>query len=190
MKNYLQPFLYILLVTLLTPLYADVYRYVDKNGNVIFTDSPPEGSNAKKIVVKEPTTESAFEPAQSEVYLKPAPTKKPTKNTSASINYSISVSSPENGIAINAPGGSLNVVVSVQPPPQQEYKIRIMVDGYEAATSDSPIATVTGLNRGQHSINAQLLDSEGVVLATSHTNVVTILRPSIIIRERNKNKKD
>ena len=174
-------------VLMLMPLYADVYRYVDKNGNVIFTDSPPAGVKAKKIKVKEPTTESAYQPENA--YQKRPEDDKPATNTPALENYNISVSSPENGTTVNAAGGSLNVVVSVQPAPQQGYKIKILVDGYEAVVSNSPIATVSGLNRGKHSFNAQLLSEDGSVLATSNTSVVTILRPSIIMRDRNKGKK-
>ncbi len=176
--------IYIFTMLVLAPLYADVYRYVDKNGNIIFTDAPPEGVKAKKIQIKEPTTESAYQ--LDNVYQNPSQTQKPAIEKPTVGNYSISVSSPENGTTVNAGGGSLNVVVSVQPAPKQGYKIKILVDGYEAAVSDSPIATVTGLNRGQHSFNAQLLAEDGSVLATSHTSVVTILRPSIIMRDRDK----
>jgi len=38
-----------LMFALAVPTTAQMYQYTDKNGNVVFTDSPPAGSNAGEI---------------------------------------------------------------------------------------------------------------------------------------------
>lgn len=171
----------ITLVSMLS-LQADVYRYVDKDGNTVFTDAPPKGANSKKITVGKPTSASAY---KTPINTTAPVVKQSNQRKSQDLgSYTIEVSSPGHRSTINAPGGSLNVVVSVEPAPKSDFTVRILVDGNEASNSTTPIASVEGLTRGSHSFNAQLLAADGSVLATSNTNVVEILRPSVLIQKR------
>ena len=41
-----------LMFTFVVPAAAQMYQYTDKNGNVVFTDQPPAGSNAGEVKLK------------------------------------------------------------------------------------------------------------------------------------------
>ena len=63
-------FAFLLAITV-TPLMAQVYKVVDKDGNVTFTDQPPaDGSKPIKLapisVIEAPTYEKAPEPTEEE----------------------------------------------------------------------------------------------------------------------------
>ena len=57
----------LLFISLSSPVFPQVYKWKDKGGNIVFSDTPPSGVDAKKVKgLKQPET-----PTQKEEEIKP-----------------------------------------------------------------------------------------------------------------------
>jgi hypothetical protein len=61
-------------------------------------------------------------------------------------------------------------------------QVMLIVDGVEQAKSPSPIIPLTTTDRGEHRIEAQLLDAQNRVIATAEPVVFFIRRPNLYNR--------
>ena len=157
---------------------AQVYRSVDKNGNVIFSDKP--APNSKRIYVP---------PVQTITAPKPAASKKDAATPGAGVapeakvkqpkvvRYKLSIASPQHDQTIRQNDGMLAVSVSVQPPLQQGDLIQFSLNGQPAGKpSASPSTTLPFVDRGSHSIGAKIVSSTGATKATAKTVTVHLKR--------------
>lgn len=156
------------------PLFAgEIYRVVDKEGRVIFTDSPP--MNGKADVLELPPVNTLLAPA--------APSKK--ENTEvpgeAAVAYSSArISQPLNNAVI--PPGQAGIVVvelALSPALQEGHQAQLYVNDKKHG---SPIAgttfTIGKLTRGQHRIRAEIIGDDGKRQAQTQTVAVHIKQHS------------
>lgn len=150
---------------------AAIYKSVDENGNVTFSDEPSPG--AKKIEKKEiptvPSTapEADFGDDEGEV------------EEAATGRYeSIAIVSPEHDTAIRENAGNLSVSVALEPALAATHEVVLFMDGQEAARSKSPVFQFSNVDRGTHTLTAAVVDSDGNVLIRSDTISFTLLRRS------------
>lgn len=140
-------------LTLLTApvLFAgEVYRIISKDGEVTFTDSPP--ANAKSESVDMPKINIAAPP--------PATTKNSKDEAGAdeSAYTKASITQPSNNATI--PPGQREVVVQIalEPPLQTGHLVQIYVDGRkQGSPSASSTFTLSSLDRGEHSVSAEIV---------------------------------
>ncbi|MGB1800832.1 MAG: DUF4124 domain-containing protein, partial [Gammaproteobacteria bacterium] len=101
-----------------------VYKTVDENGNVIFTDKPSEEAETIKIQELENTIDN------------PNPAKyKPSSPKAEKFSYqSFTVISPENGAGIRSNSGNVNISLSLKPALNPGHKIVISLDGKQVGT--------------------------------------------------------
>lgn len=171
-----------LLVLFLLPLvtYADdIYRSVDRDGNVTFTDEPD--TKAELIELEElPTYEAAPLPIlpientvqQEEEVVEDI--KKP--------KYKISITSPEQNQSIWAGGGILTATVSVQPElnSQRADKVQFKLDGKKVGEPQTGLSySFENLDRGSHILAVSVVDNKGKVLKTSKSVLFHVHRKSI-----------
>jgi len=172
----------LLLVLFLLPLvtYADdIYRSVDRDGNVTFTDEPD--TKAELIELEElPTYEAAPLPIlpientvqQEEEVVEDI--KKP--------KYKISITSPEQNQSIWAGGGILTATVSVQPElnSQRADKVQFKLDGKKVGEPQTGLSySFENLDRGSHILAVSVVDNKGKVLKTSKSVLFHVHRKSI-----------
>lgn len=146
-----------------------VYKTVDEDGNVIFSDQPTQGAEQIELqelqTIKNPNTPR----------LPPADTSRPKP---ADYYQAISIISPaaEEGYRNNA--GNLNVKLSLQPSLKPGHKIVIKLDGQEIASGSALSASVDNVNRGTHSLSAAVVDSSGKSLISTSSSF-TMLRVAL-----------
>lgn len=153
--------------------YADkqVYGCTDKNGNAIFTDTPDNDPNClnPKLKMLNPTLSlpnnyiSNAKPRDSQ--LNSAANSKKQKNN----NYSINFTSPNSGETINRCGGTLDVSFSINPSLAAGDTIEIYLDGGKYSETTGNSLTISGLDRGAHSIEIKVI-SDGSIVATQSNN--------------------
>jgi archaellum component FlaG (FlaF/FlaG flagellin family) len=136
-----------------------VYKTMDEEGNVIFTDQPSDEAEEIKIqkleTIKNPNT--------------PKYTSRPTQEEQESdSNYyeSFTVTSPENGAGIRSNAGNVSISLAINPTLKRGHRIVILMDGKEVGTGLS--ASLQNVDRGTHSISAKVVDSNGKnIISTS-----------------------
>jgi hypothetical protein len=149
-----------------------VYRWVDENGVTHYSDQPHE--NAEKVTVSAPQTYSA--PRQPNVSNSSQPPKQ-----SAATAYTCAITQPANDDTF--PNATV-VMTTAQssPSPAPGDKLVLMFDG-SRVTNFPPgggAFQLTNLDRGTHTLQAQVQDSTGKVVCQSSTVSFTVLQSSVL----------
>lgn len=164
--------LLIILITASVSVAAPVYRWVDADGQVHFSDQPVTG--AKKITLRESTIYSA--PVSPETVAGSAAGGEAEDDTPFAYE-TIAIVNPETDQAIRSNEGQVNVSIELQPGLQPGHKIRVYLDGTQA--SDDLATTQISLqevDRGTHSLEVGVIDDKGLELKRSDAVSFHVLR--------------
>jgi len=162
--------LWILAVAIVAPAIAEIYKRTNPDGSVEFTDVPR--SDEEKSVPLSPM--STF---------KATPSRRTISNTQVddAKKYStISVTSPADEATIRDNTGTIKVNVALSPALRPGHKLVLLVDGAQKSESTSGSFTLNNLDRGSHSLTAQVLDKAGKTLLSSAPITVYLFRQSVI----------
>lgn len=155
---------------------GQIYKRVDADGNVYFSDSPMEGGAEievkplptmpmPKAIVPEPRAEKAAAVKEE---------KEPEGYTS------ISITSPANGITLRQDADPLTISVSVAPALQEGHAIQALMDGaLRGEPSTTNTVTINGISRGAHQITARVVDATGAPILTSAPVTIYMHRTSV-----------
>jgi uncharacterized protein DUF4124 len=143
-----------------------VYKTVDEDGKVIFTDKPSEDSEEIKIndleTIKNPNP-GKFRPSE----------KQPEEPED--YYNSLVITSPKDGEAIRSNIGNVSISLSLSPSLEGGHRIVILLDGKEVGTGTG--VSLQNVDRGTHTITANVIDAEGKkIISTSST--FSLLRAS------------
>jgi hypothetical protein len=176
MKNTANNALLVLLISLtLNTTQAAVYKTVDKNGNVTYSDSP--GDRAEKLNL----------PPIPVINISPSPdlnlTPKPyAKEQSRSYNL-LSIDSPKNGATIRNNSGNVSVSISISPTLAENDTIVLKSNGAEIGRGRSSILSISQMDRGSHTLQAVIVNADGKILSISETITFHLLRQSRLINQ-------
>ena len=152
---------------------AQIFRSVDEQGNVTFSDTPPSSGPSEQIEVRQTNRTPA--PAVVET-LEP----ETAAEEGAAVAYSVTITSPENETTIAMGPGNFSVSAAVEPALQQGELLQLFIDG---SPSGEPQAggtwNLTNVFRGAHDLTVAVVDSKGEQLAESTAVRVYVLRPSV-----------
>jgi hypothetical protein len=150
-------------------VHAKVYRTVDKDGNITYSDTP--SANSKRINVPPVQTISAPKPAATkhDVAKPSVPANSgPAAKKSKVVRYRLSIVSPEDGQTVRQNEGMVSVAVSIKPPLQQGDLIQFSLNGKPAGDpSAASSATLSFVDRGAHLIGAKVVTASGTTKATA-----------------------
>jgi hypothetical protein len=92
-----------------------------------------------------------------------------TQSGTASIYASIAVTKPAEGSTVFNNAGNVDVTVAVSPALRADAgdQIVLLVDGHRAATQNATRFNLSGIVRGEHTLEAQVVDSSGNALISS-----------------------
>lgn len=153
---------------------AQVYRTVDANGNVIFTDKKPKNDDQAEAVEIGPILTLPATP------VKPRPPRTSSQqNKAASAVYdSIVITTPADEETFrNVP--SITVTAKVTPPAKGGHRFRLLLDGNVEQDSDSPQFKIEQPSRGAHSLQVQVIDRQGKALISSGVSTIYVHRHSV-----------
>lgn len=169
-----------LLLLLLLPfsLQADIYRSIDRDGNVTFTDEP--NNKAELIELEElPTYEAAPIPVLP-VEAMPEPVEE--DNDLKKPKYKISITSPEQNQSIWTGGGVLTASVSVQPElnVNRADKVQFKLDGKKVGEPQTGLSyTFQNIERGSHILTVSVVNKKGKVIKASKSVLFHMHRNSV-----------
>jgi len=163
------------LLCLLTspPLGAGIYKTIDEEGNVYYSDRPTPG--AEKVELPPPTV---YTPPKLPAAGSPAASK---QTDSKPAYESLRILSPKPDEAIRSNNGDLIVEWAVDPPlkRRQGHRLMLILDGQEVPATGGR-HQFKNLDRGTHTLSARILDRRGRVLAEAEPVTFHLLRISII----------
>ena len=164
-----------------------IYKTVDKDGNVVFTDVPPrDGSDAVKL-------------EKYNVYTPPTPTPSPAaddgrqnraadtaedESAEQQARYDrISIIAPAHDESIRQNAGTVNVSVGISPKLHTSagHRVQILLDGEVVADGASTNVVLENVDRGTHQIAAQVANANGDILAQSAPSTFHLLRYSVLL---------
>lgn len=164
--------LLVCLVLLAPWVTADVYKSVDKNGRVIYTDSPKD-DKAKKVELREINTVPGAQP------LPQSSAVDSFNSQPAAINYKINIISPRNDVSIPVGQRDLAIAITIQPALEGNHLLVYFMNGelLEETTMNNII--VKDVPRGTHTLVVEAIDADGQSLGTSAPVIVNVIRPNI-----------
>ena len=137
---------------------AQVYTYIDAEGNRVFTDKP-RSSSAERVILA-PTNN--VDPAQ------PAPTVRvaPPAVTKPTVHYHVlRILVPEPDASIHDGAGDMIVTLNSEPGLLPEHSYRLRLDGeIQGEASRSPVFSLRHIDRGTHQLVVEIIDSAGLIV--------------------------
>ncbi|MFZ3206493.1 MAG: DUF4124 domain-containing protein [Pseudomonas sp.] len=164
---------YLLLCLLLAslPAAAQVYTYIDAEGNRVFTDKPRQG-NAELIQL-------APSNGMHSLISEPPPAVAPPSASALSYQMlRILVPQPDATIRDNA--GNLIVTATSEPALHSGHSFRLLLDGQATGESGrSPVFPLENIDRGTHQLAVEIVDAQGRTLERTPNQPLHMLRSSL-----------
>lgn len=138
---------------------AQVYTYIDAEGNRVFTDKP-RSSNAERVMLAPSNNVELSQPAPT-VRMAPAPAvSKPT------VHYQVlRILVPEPDASIHNGSGEMIVTLSSEPGLLPGHNYRLLLNGQQQGESSrSPVFSLQHIDRGTHQLAAEIIDSAGLIV--------------------------
>jgi len=176
---------YFLILTVLflslaaAPLMAQVYKIVDKEGNVTYTDQPPgDGSKPIKLapisVIETPVYETKAKPAAEGEDGKPL-----SLRTLRRMYRDFAIVAPQSEESVWHPDAPVTVAWNTGAPLQEGMKVSVSVDGKLQASTTDRIIPVDNLERGEHSVTATLTNERNQTVASAEPIIFFVRRPGL-----------
>ena len=149
---------------------APVYRLVDGDGRVTFTDVPVPG--AERFV---PGTANTYRAGQPQPRAPDDPVRVQPDGFAGYRSVAIEWPKEE---AVRANEGRIRIVAATEPSLQSGHRAVVLLDGQAAQRSEGLTFELTQLDRGRHEVSVHIVDGNGQVLAQSRPKIIHLLRAS------------
>jgi hypothetical protein len=180
-----------------------IYRTVDENGNVVFTDVPPRPEQPGEAVELE--TGNSFTPpprttpaaGESGVPLEdwldggdgaaegePQGVEEAEQTT---VNYqSLQITSPAHDAAVRENAGNVTIAAAIQPSLATGHVMQVFLDGQLRQQGHATTFQLVNLDRGTHNVQVRVVDQTGSQLISSEPSVFHLQRRSVILQPGNR----
>jgi len=177
----------LLLVCLALPATAAVYKWVDENGEVHYGDTPPPGGEARQVDLPD-YSRYAPRPLDSrpgEAASARAP-EAPAREATGPASYEVlRITRPEPNGTVRGSDGQLNVQLAIVPALGEDHYVSFTLDGRALSTRLRGTAfDLNGVDRGQHTLQARIVDADGRQLASSDPVTFTMRKDSLLMPGR------
>ncbi len=166
--------LLVMIVLLAQVAAGDVYKTVDKDGNIKYTDKP-QADKAEKLELREINTVPAAQPEsfpQSE-------SVDSFPSQQAAFSYQLDIISPRSDVTIPVGQRDLAIAINLNPALRQGDLLVYFMNGelLEETTMNNII--VKDVPRGTHTLVVEAIDENGQSLGTSPPVLVNVIRSNI-----------
>lgn len=150
-----------------------IYRVVDENGNVVFTDNPPQNSNAKPVEVG--PTNTMDSPGQRDgANPRRSRNDRPPEPPEITGYQSLTIVSPDNEATVRMPQDNpVTIEVRAEPEMLRAHRLELTDNGTPVSgfTLDFP-------DPGTHTLRARIKDAAGQTLIRSDPVTLYVHRTS------------
>jgi len=171
----LMKFHYLLLCCVVMTAQAEVYRLVDENGNVIFSDQAHP--DAEKIEID---TLPSYTPVAI-----PETLSEEQQEGDEVPRYKVTIITPANDETVRNNAGLVNINAKVTPPLDQDRndQLTIKLDGQTLGEpSTSPNFTLSEVERGTHTVQVIVVDKDKKTIKSSKTITFHLQRIAVAPR--------
>jgi len=149
---------------------TQIYKVVNKDGSITFTDTPPTNATIVELDVKTRNVVSAMK----------VPEPQKSKVTKKKPNYSVSITSPAPEATIRNNAGDF-VIKATQNSASKAPFYRLVFDGAPIQRNSSGVFKLEGVNRGAHEYKVELTNNKGKTLASSPVQTLYLHQASVFI---------
>ena len=162
----------ILLMTIVAGLaQAELFKWKDAEGNIIYSDQPPPGQNKTDAKVEQEALPQIISvPAENTVGSNTS--RSPKSQKAQNKVKTLVITEPKHDEAIRENSGNVSISVRVDPANFAENGsiLAIYMDGNEVAKGPETTVQLLNVDRGTHTLKVELINSAGnVILATRPT---------------------
>ena len=160
---------------------AAVYKWVQPDGSVIYSDRAPDENAAPTEL-----------PALQEIKMPPPPP--PSTDTTANNNppqqtqnadyTKLTITEPAENSTFRNNAGQVNVKLELEPALQEGDVIAILLDGKEIGQGKSTALALSNIDRGSHSLQAIVKNAQGNTLISATPITFTLQRTSLLQPKR------
>lgn len=138
---------------------AQVYTYIDAEGNRVFTDKP-RSSSAQPVILAPSNNVQLNQPSSAPRSVAPAPVSK------MAIHYQLlRILVPEPDASIHHASGELIVTATSDPGLLPGHNYRLLLDGQaQGEPSRSPVFPLQHVDRGTHTLAVEIIDAAGLTV--------------------------
>lgn len=147
----------LMLLLIVLPAAAQIYKYTDAAGNTAYSNQPPDGVKAEPV---ELPPLNSIEPQAP-----PAPLAPATSGEQSRDAYEVlELTNLPTTEALRANNGTFTVNVLIKPRLQGPHLFRLLLDDQPyGQPSNVPILQLVNIDRGTHSLAVQVIEGEDVV---------------------------
>lgn len=157
--------------------HAELFKWKDADGNLIYSDQPPPGKNkADSEIEQEELPQIISVPAPKETSVTRI---RANKQPSTKVSYEeLTIVSPVHDTAVRENSGNVKVTVRVLPENFAEKGgiLAIYMDGNEISKGSDTTVQLLNVDRGTHTLKAELLNSSGHVVKATRPTVFHLQR--------------
>lgn len=163
--------LFILILTWAPHVSAEIYRWTDDAGNVIFSDTPRPG--AEVVELSEPTIVPAITPPSDRGTAQPRALARPYET--------LAIARPAHETTLRNTR-TVNVGIEISPRLQTQFghRLQLLFDGQSVAPPAARTTfTLTDVERGAHTLQANVVTAQGEVIEQSPVAQFFVHQPSV-----------
>ena len=181
-KTFLPTLVVALLAMISCPLNAQVYKVVDEDGNVTYTDQAPgDGSQPIELrpisVIEAPTYVKPERPVEES---EGAGEGKEMSLRYLRKNYAdFAIVAPQQEESVWQPESGVTAAWNARYQLQPGMQVTISVDGQPQTTTAEQIVSLGNLDRGEHTVSAELKDAKNRSIATAGPITFFVRRPGL-----------
>lgn len=159
---------------------AQVYKWVDEDGVVHFSDQPRAG--AEEVELLRSPSPPGVQPGRPGAQSTPstvATAAAPAADETVTDYQSLRVVSPAPEVTLWNIGGTLDVSLELQPALQPGHEVRLYFDG-AARTVPGTSFQLEEVYRGEHTIQAEIVDERGELQIRSEGHRFYVQQTSVV----------
>lgn len=171
-------FVFLLLMIIICASNAQIYKWVDSQGGVHFSDTPHTGAQ----IITLPDENNSSSPSSTPPKTSPEPNELQDQSP-VKLKHSytkIGIVQPGSGATIRNNQGFVTVTAQTEPDLFPGDKLQLLYDNAVLGEPQkNPVFEINGMYRGSHTLAVQIMDEDGNVIDSSDPITIYVFRPRV-----------